>query len=94
MTNERSRTDPTGFPTLPTKWDQEYNNYSFQYLKGIVVSDATESVGTAGATAANSAGSYCGKHGSVNPGKLACDKTWKIRDDEGNDWYIPLFRYG
>lgn len=94
MATLRSRGDPTGFPTLPDGHDLYFTNLHAKYFTGIITSTATYSVGTAGATVGTSAVTYGALDGLGTPGKLACDRTWKIKDDEGNDFYIPLFRYG
>lgn len=82
--------DPAGYPTLPGGRDEYYANVKIKYLTGIVTSDGTWSVGTANSSIVT----YGGGEGISNPGKLPVDRTWKIRDDEGNDWFIPLFKYG
>ena len=87
--------DETGFPTLPDSKDQYFTNMKVKYLTGIITSDASFSVGTSGVSI--SAASYTAHKidASGKPaGKLPVDRTWKIKDDEGNDWYIPLFQYG
>ena len=89
--------DITGFPTLPDSKDQYYTNFKIKYISGIITSDGTFSVGTSGVSI--SAASYSSSTRGTGatapfPGKLPCDRTWKIKDDEGNDWYVPLFKYG
>ena len=65
-----------------------------KYITGIVTSDGTYSVSTMGVTPAGSRVTYGGASAAGTPVKLAVDRTWKIKDDEGNDWYVPLFKYG
>ena len=86
--------DSAGYPTLPDSKDVYYTQFKVKYIAGIVTSDGTFSVGTSGVT--NSAVSYFSYAQTAGkfPGTLPCDRTWKIKDDEGNDWYIPLFKHG
>ena len=87
--------DQTGYPTLPEGKDMYFTTLKTQHLTGIVTSDGSFSVGTSGVT--NSGVSYFASVSVLHqkfPGKLPVDRTWKIKDDEGNDWYIPLFTHG
>ena len=79
--------------TLPGGHDQYFTHIKCKYFTGIVTSAATFSVGTAGIT--GSSVSYGIEYDpGTNPAKLPCDRTWKVTDDDGNTWFIPMFKYG
>ena len=81
--------------TQPDGHDEYYTCLKVKYLQGIVTSNATFSVATAGVNV--SSPSYAGAGSDVagdKCGKLPCDATFPVISSTGTTYYVPLFRYG